>query len=110
MSEIMAIWSADGSGPAAAEAAPLGGGIGASISNHVSKEEDAADVTEPKSKDSPGSSMCSKSQFIAVSASLFPVANKAFWHRMVGKPIDSSCDNATALNSGPELLARTRHQ
>mmetsp|Transcript_14124 Transcript_14124/g.58981 ORF Transcript_14124/g.58981 Transcript_14124/m.58981 type:complete len:214 (-) Transcript_14124:1797-2438(-) len=38
-----------------------------------------------------GSSMCSSSQFIAMSAFEFCVASAAFWQRISGKPIDASC-------------------
>lgn len=56
--------------------------------------------TERRDENVPESSMCWNSQFIAASGSLFPVARRAFWHRIAGNPMASSCDIAAALNSG----------
>lgn len=51
---------------------------------------------------SPGSSMCSNNQFIATSAPLFPVANKARLHLFSPKPIEESCWIADSSRAGPE--------
>jgi hypothetical protein len=44
--------------------------------------------------------MCAKSHSMAASASAPPVARSAFWQRMVGKPMASSCAIAASSNWG----------
>ena len=44
--------------------------------------------------------MCVNSHSMATVGSAFPVASSAFWQRIFGKPIPSSCAIDSALNSG----------
>ncbi len=79
MSVMPAIWSSLGSpAPAAAATAAPPAGKGSSMS---------------------GSSMWPKSQFIAASASLLPVASNARWQRTSGKPIPCSWPIAASLKT-----------
>ena len=98
ISDSMAIWSGDGSGPSTV-AADWAAWIGSSMSKNGGDEKWEKEG-KVKTSDKPGSSMCENSHSTAASASLLPVARSAFWQRIVGNPIPSSWAFAASLNWG----------